>query len=176
MSAEDHDQKNNDAHDDIPDTPGVIAHPALIYAGGLSAGLLASYFLPVTFLPRRLARVLGWLLNGSGLILDFLGDRALRNAETNINPYEPVTTIVVEGPYRFTPNPLYLAGALIYAGIAVRLNGLWAALLLPLVLAVVHRGVIEREERYLEGKFGEEYLRYKTPVQDAGAALDLRSG
>jgi protein-S-isoprenylcysteine O-methyltransferase Ste14 len=165
MSAEDHDQKNNDAHDDIPDTPGVIAHPPLIYAGGLSAGLLASYFLPVTFLPRAVARVLGWLLIGSGLILGFLGDRALRNAGTNINPYEPVTTIVVEGPYRFTRNPLYVASALIYAGIAVRLNGLWVALLLPLVLGVVDRGVIEREERYLERKFGEEYLRYKAQVR-----------
>jgi protein-S-isoprenylcysteine O-methyltransferase Ste14 len=165
MSAEDHDQKNNDAHDDILDTPGVIAHPPLIYAGGLSAGVLASYFLPVTFVPRTLARVLGWLLISSGLILGFLGDRALRNAGTNINFYEPVTTIVVEGPYRYTRNPLYLASALIYAGIAVRLNGLCAVLLLPLVLGVVDRGVIEREERYLERKFGEEYLRYKAQVR-----------
>ena len=165
MSAEDHDQKKNDARDDLPDAPEVVAHPPLIYAGGLSAGLLASYFLPVTFVPGTLARVLGWLLIGSGLILGFLGDRALRNAGTNINPYEPVTTIVVEGPYRFTRNPLYVASALIYAGIAVRLNGLWAALLLPLVLVVVQRGVIEREERYLEGKFGEEYLRYKAQVR-----------
>jgi protein-S-isoprenylcysteine O-methyltransferase Ste14 len=75
------------------------------------------------------------------------------------------STIVVEGPYRFTRNPLYVASALIYAGIAVRLNGLWAALLLPLVLGVVDRGVIEREERYLERKFGEEYLRYKAQVR-----------
>jgi protein-S-isoprenylcysteine O-methyltransferase Ste14 len=165
MSAQDHDKKNNDAQDEVPDTPGVIAHPPLIYAGGLFAGLLASYFLPVTFLPRTVARVLGWPLIGSGLILGFLGDRALRNAGTNINPYEPVSTVVVEGPYRFTRNPLYLASALIYAGIAVRLNALWAALLLPLVLGVVQRGVIEREERFLERKFGEEYTRYKAQAR-----------
>jgi protein-S-isoprenylcysteine O-methyltransferase Ste14 len=42
---------------------------------------------------------------------------------------------------------------------------MWAALLLPLVLGVVDRGVIEREERYLERKFGEEYLRYKAQVR-----------
>ena len=165
MSAEDHDKKNNDVHDDIPDTPGVIAHPPLIYAGGLSAGLLANYFFAATFLPRTVARVLGWLLIGSGLVLGFLGDRTLRNAGTNINPYEPVTAIVVKGPYRFTRNPLYLATTLIYAGISVRLNALWAALLLPLVLAVIERGVIEREERYLERKFGEEYIRYKAQVR-----------
>jgi protein-S-isoprenylcysteine O-methyltransferase Ste14 len=28
-------------------------------------------------------------------------------------------------------------------------------------LLVVRRGVFEHEERYLERKFGEEYLRYK---------------
>jgi protein-S-isoprenylcysteine O-methyltransferase Ste14 len=109
--------------------------------------------------------VLGWLLTSSGLILGFLGDRTLRKAGTNINPYEPVTTIVVEGPYRFTRNPLYLASALIYAGIAVRLNALWAAVLLPLVLGVVQCAVVEREERYLERKFGEEYTQYKARVR-----------
>jgi protein-S-isoprenylcysteine O-methyltransferase Ste14 len=32
---------------------------------------------------------------------------------------------------------------------------LWAILLLPVVLLGIQRGVIEREERYLERKFGE---------------------
>jgi len=37
-------------------------------------------------------------------------------------------------------------------------------LLLPL-LVVVQIGVIQREEVYLERKFGDEYLRYKTQVR-----------
>jgi protein-S-isoprenylcysteine O-methyltransferase Ste14 len=44
-------------------------------------------------------------------------------------------------------------------------NALWAILLLPAVLLVIQRGVIEREERYLERRFGEEYLRYKARVR-----------
>ena len=55
--------------------------------------------------------------------------------------------------------------ALIYAGIAARTNALWAILLLPVALLVIQRGVIEREERYLEGKFGDEYLSYKAQVR-----------
>jgi protein-S-isoprenylcysteine O-methyltransferase Ste14 len=54
---------------------------------------------------------------------------------------------------------------MIYAGIASLANALWALLLLPVVLLVIQRGVIEREERYLERKFGEEYLRYKARVR-----------
>jgi protein-S-isoprenylcysteine O-methyltransferase Ste14 len=49
---------------------------------------------------------------------------------------------------------------MIYAGIAVLRNSLWAILFLPLVLYV-----IGREERYLERTFGEEYLAYRRRVR-----------
>jgi protein-S-isoprenylcysteine O-methyltransferase Ste14 len=55
--------------------------------------------------------------------------------------------------------------AMIYTGLALLANALWAILLLPVALLVIQRGVIEREERYLERKFGEEYLRYKAQVR-----------
>ena len=54
---------------------------------------------------------------------------------------------------------------MIYAGIAILRNALWAILLVPLVLYVMEREVIEREERYLERTFGEEYLAYKRKVR-----------
>jgi protein-S-isoprenylcysteine O-methyltransferase Ste14 len=38
-------------------------------------------------------------------------------------------------------------------------------LVLPFVLWIVRRAVIDREERYLEVRFGEEYLRYKGRVR-----------
>jgi protein-S-isoprenylcysteine O-methyltransferase Ste14 len=54
---------------------------------------------------------------------------------------------------------------MMYAGIAALRNALWAIVLLPVALLVIQRGVIEREERYLERKFGEEYLSYKARVR-----------
>jgi protein-S-isoprenylcysteine O-methyltransferase Ste14 len=54
---------------------------------------------------------------------------------------------------------------MIYTGIASLANALWAILLLPVTLLVIQRGVIEREERYLERKFGDEYLSYKAHVR-----------
>jgi protein-S-isoprenylcysteine O-methyltransferase Ste14 len=42
---------------------------------------------------------------------------------------------------------------------------LWALIVLPVALVVIERGVIEREERYLERKVGEEYLSYKARVR-----------
>src|SRR5215212_1214742 len=122
-----------------PDAPGVIAPPPLIYAGTLIAGLLAHALLPVAFLPRPVAWGLGLPLLGVGVILGLLGERALDRAGTNRSPYAPTTDLAIEGPYRFTRNPLYLGVTLVYGGIAVLFNALWAVLLLPIVLVVVRR-------------------------------------
>ena len=143
------------------DNPGVIAPPPLIYAGALAAGLLANRRYHIPFLPRPVARTLGWPLVACGLAVGFLGAREMRRAETNMDPYKPVTTVVTGGPFRFTRNPLYLSMLLIYLGISAFANGLAPILLLPFVQRLMRRGVIEREERYLERKFGDEYVQYK---------------
>ncbi len=54
---------------------------------------------------------------------------------------------------------------LLYIGISLLLNALWALLLLLPLLVMVQIGVIQREEVYLERKFGDEYLRYKAQVR-----------
>jgi protein-S-isoprenylcysteine O-methyltransferase Ste14 len=147
------------------DNPGVIAPPPLIYVGALIFGLLVGRRFPMSFLPRGVARGLGWTLLGGGVLLLGWFERAMRQADTPTNPYKPVERIATEGPFRYTRNPGYLAMTMIYGGITALANTLPAALLLPVVLHVMRRGVIEREERYLEGKFGDEYLNYKARVR-----------
>ena len=58
---------------------------------------------------------------------------------------------------------------MLYFGIGILRNALWAILFLPLLLLmtqreVIEREVIEREECYLQRTFGEEYLAYKRRV------------
>jgi protein-S-isoprenylcysteine O-methyltransferase Ste14 len=89
----------------------------------------------------------------------------MRGADTTIRIDKPVSSLVQDGPFRYTRNPGYVALAMLYIGIAVLRNALWAMVLLPLVLYVIQREVIEREERYLERTFGEEYLDYKVRVR-----------
>lgn len=143
------------------DAPGVVAPPPLIYAGGLAVGLGLDAALPSASLPRLLRTSLGWVLVVAGVVLlaSFLA--AFRRARTPVDPREATTTVVTSGPYRLSRNPAYLGMTLIYAGIAVLSQALWAFLALIVTLVVVDRGVIAREERYLGRKFGAEYLRYK---------------
>ncbi|HEX6709155.1 MAG TPA: isoprenylcysteine carboxylmethyltransferase family protein [Rubrobacter sp.] len=150
---------------DNSDNPGVIAPPPLIYASALAAGLLLTRRYRIPFLPRLLARTLGWPLVLGGLAVGFLGSREMRRADTTTDPYKPTTAIVTEGPFRFTRNPLYLSMILIYVGVSALANALPPVLLLPMVQQLMRRGVIEREERYLERMFGDEYLHYKARVR-----------
>jgi protein-S-isoprenylcysteine O-methyltransferase Ste14 len=146
------------------DIPGVIAPPPLIYLGGLAIGFALEIALPDASLPGIVQSGLGGLLLATGLGLLGWWVSSFRRAGTPMPPYEPTTALVTDGPYRLSRNPAYLAFALIYAAIALLSDAPWVLLPLPFVLAVMQRGVIEREERYLERRFGQEYrsLRART--------------
>jgi protein-S-isoprenylcysteine O-methyltransferase Ste14 len=78
---------------------------------------------------------------------------------------KPTTAIVRTGPYRFSRNPIYLAFSLLQLGIAVWLNSWWLVATLAAAVALVHYIVIQREEQYLEARFGAEYRDYKVAVR-----------
>ncbi len=152
-------------NDSTQDNPGVIAPPPLIYAGALAIGLIMHWLFPMKFFPRAGAHLLGRVSIGISGILALTAFLEMRRAGTHVDPTQPATTIVTRGPFRLTRNPLYLSLTLLYAGIALLVNSLWAIILLPGVLLLIRYGVINREERYLEQKFGEQYLRYKARVR-----------
>jgi protein-S-isoprenylcysteine O-methyltransferase Ste14 len=54
---------------------------------------------------------------------------------------------------------------LLYVGLSLALNSGWALALTPVLVWIMHAGVITREEEYLERKFGNDYLRYKQQVR-----------
>ncbi len=150
---------------DEHDNPGIRVPPPPIYLLALLLGLLLDRRTHVPFLPRGVARVLGWPLVGGGMALAAWFVWTMRSADTTIRIDKPVSSLVQDGPFRYSRNPGYVALTMICAGIAALRNALWAILLLPLVLFVIQREVIEREERYLERTFGEEYLNYKRRVR-----------
>ena len=101
----------------------------------------------------------------AGLSLLIWAGSVLKMGGTNVNPSQPALTIVRNGPYRFTRNPMYLSLCLLQVSLAFFLND-WISLLFVIPLALVlHYGVILREERYLEAKFGAPYLALRREVR-----------
>jgi protein-S-isoprenylcysteine O-methyltransferase Ste14 len=119
--------------------------------------------------PLRLAasawRTPGWVLIviGAGLMVSAVV--TFRRAGTTPNPTKPAAALALGGPYRFTRNPMYVGWVLVYLGGVLVVNAAWPLLFLPVVIAVVHRTFIAKEERYLEQKFGAAYRQYKARVR-----------
>ena len=157
---------------------GVRVPPPLLFAGGLGAALALDAILPWRFAealpglsllgsgtpwgPRLLA---GGVFVALGLALALWAAAAFRRARTTVLPWGRASYLVPEGPYRFSRNPMYLGMALAYAGLALALGSWWAWPMLPVVLLVVTRLVIAREERHLEARFGDDYARYRDRVR-----------
>jgi protein-S-isoprenylcysteine O-methyltransferase Ste14 len=151
--------------DSSHDTPGVITYPPLIYAAGLVIGYVLHRLWPMAWLPRGPHWIAGLVLIALGMIPAFGALAVMYRARTSVDPHRPTTALVTHGPFRYTRNPIYLAFTVVYLGAAALANGLMLLVPLPVVIAVMQRGVIEREERYLERKFGDSYRQYESRVR-----------
>jgi protein-S-isoprenylcysteine O-methyltransferase Ste14 len=146
---------------------GVIAPPPLIFLGFLALAAVLETLVPTpaTDLFPYVRYVAGTVLFIIGLVIGVAGLQGLRASGTNISTDLPTTALVVDGIYRWSRNPLYLAVTLAYVGLAIAAGSAWAVILLFPLLVVMNIGVISREERYLEREFGDAYRAYKSRVR-----------
>jgi len=81
------------------------------------------------------------------------------------NPWKPTPHIEERGPFRLTRNPMYLQMVLVCLGLAIILMNWWVLVLTPVCGWLLQQFAILPEEAYLERKFGEAYLAYKSRVR-----------
>ena len=142
--------------------------PPLAYAGTFAAGMLLGRFVwdrDIPLIGHGFERTLGAFTLMVGLAILFTAVGLFRKARTNLEPWKPASTLVTEGVYRWTRNPIYLGMALAYAGGALMTHSLITLLLLAPLLLVIQRRVIEPEERYLETRFGDAYRAYRAETR-----------
>jgi len=147
------------------DNPGVIALPPLIFLVAILVGALIHWIRP---LPIPVATPWRWVAGAviaACVAFAVWARTTFTRAGTNVNPNLPSLVIVESGPFRFTRNPMYLAMtvALIALAFATRVG--WYLVLLVPVFALIHWGVVRREERYLSEKFGAPYDAYRQRVR-----------
>lgn len=146
-----------------PDTAGILAPPPLLYLGSLASGIALNLLFHWHLLDDPLVlQMLGFLLAASGASIARWSFVTMRMMGTSADPRKSSMALATAGPYRISRNPIYLAMTMVYVGTGLLLNSFWPlVLLIPLVL-LMHYGVILREEKYLEGKFGKPYREYKS--------------
>lgn len=144
---------------------GVVAPVPVIYGAALALGLAAEFTLPTVPLPRTVTLWLGGVIIALSIPIVISAFRALTRARTAFDARKPTTSLVSDGAFHYSRNPTYLSLTLLYVGLALVLGSPWVLLMVVPAVALTQWGVVLREERYLEAKFGEEYRRYKTNVR-----------
>ena len=150
---------------DNNDKPGVVAVPTLIYLAALSVGIILDLLWSVSVFPRVMRYGLGVPLITLGFaVMPFVLPH-YRRAGTPYDVRGTASALVTTGAHRISRNPGYVAITLVYVGAGVVYDNVWMLVLLAPLLTVMHHGVVLREERHLDARFGDEYRHYRASVR-----------
>ncbi|HEX9104992.1 MAG TPA: isoprenylcysteine carboxylmethyltransferase family protein [Polyangia bacterium] len=138
-----------------------------MFLGLLLVGVGLRYVIAPPPLPgsRLVQLVVGGVLVALALALGGTAQGLFRRSGQHPAPWKPSPSLVLQGPYRFTRNPMYVGMTGVQVGIGVMLGNLWVVLLAAPALMIVHYTAVLREEAYLEEKFGDDYLQLKRRVR-----------
>ena len=138
-------------------------HPPLL-AGGLLLGTLILHSL-FEYGDVRVHQLLGLLLVAVGALVCSFAAAIFQARDTTRKPWGEPSQFVVERPYTFTRNPMYVGVVAALLGFAIFFGSI-VMLLAPVGLFVwLDRMVIPGEEGTMERMFGQRYVDYKTRVR-----------
>ncbi|QEC69233.1 isoprenylcysteine carboxylmethyltransferase family protein [Panacibacter ginsenosidivorans] len=149
------------------DHPGVYIPPPLLYAAMFFAAVQMQKLLPLSkaFFYTTTSKITGTLIILIGLLFNFPALRQFFKTKNTVVTIKPATSLQTTGIYAVSRNPMYVSLLLIYTGLWFITGNWWNVILLPLLVLILQEYVIKREEKYLNRRFGAQYLEYKARVR-----------
>ena len=131
----------------------------------LSLCMLATWFFTETPTQTLPLSLVGLFLIGFGFLLAFNSISKFLNAKTGVVPFSESTTLITEGVYKYTRNPMYVGMNSFLLGLLIILNNPLNFIFLVVFFFIVRNMFVIKEEVQMEETFGEEYLTYKGKVR-----------
>lgn len=144
----------------MSDRPDILVLPPAAMAISLVATSILGRVIPIFTWPpfgSVILLIVGSAFFASGLWLIVTAAIKFFHYDDGVNPQAATKTIITDGPYRHTRNPMYLGLLLIHFGLSLAFSLDWTLVTTPILWAVLHWGVVLREEQYLLEKYGQEY-------------------
>lgn len=140
--------------------------PAVVFLVCLALLLMIDNYLPGPSLPE----VPIWIIAVPvivGIVVALAGVIQFSMRSTTVNPHRPgnTTTLVTNGVYRFTRNPMYLGLLLLLVAVVLKYGNILGVLIVALFILYMNRFQIIPEEQAMEEKFGEAYQTHKKNVR-----------
>ena len=117
--------------------------------------------LPIAKIVPRYWNVLGIIPLALGVVINLLADRAFREANTTVKPFEKSAALQTDGVFQVSRNPMYLGFVLVLIGIAVLLRSLTPYLVVIGLAVLMQRVYIVVEESKLASEFGAQWESYR---------------
>ncbi len=150
---------------DLKSGTGIKVPPPIIYLAALISGVVLDYFWPYLPLHENWGNIIGAVLILASILLVPTVLIRFKKVGTTFDVRKSATTLITNGPYRFSRNPAYISLTLLYLGLGSVFNNVWIIALVIPVLLIMDLWIVRKEERHLEEIFGEEYLQYKSSVR-----------
>jgi protein-S-isoprenylcysteine O-methyltransferase Ste14 len=109
--------------------------------------------------------IIGLGLIGLGFLLAFNSIARFIRAKTGVVPFSESTTLITEGFYKYTRNPMYVGMNSFLLGLILILKNPLNIIFLIIFFFVVRNMFVLKEEVQMEETFGEDYLTYKRKVR-----------
>ena len=141
--------------------------PPLVFLGAIVLGVTVQHkAMPLSLVfARGLRLAAAVLILACGVSLVASARILFKRTGQNPIPWKPTPELILQGPYRFTRNPMYVGVTLFVIGLGLALNNLWISLFAAPALLLVHFIAVLPEERYLAAKFGESYRSFLAQVR-----------
>lgn len=102
----------------------------------------------------------GWILFVLGLLVAIFVNRQFARYETTIKPFEESTTLITDGLFAISRNPIYLASVIGLIGFWLGLGTVSPVIVIPIYVWLITTRFIVVEEAMLEARFGDTYREY----------------
>jgi protein-S-isoprenylcysteine O-methyltransferase Ste14 len=147
------------------DSAHILAAPPFFFIIPLLIGVVLEYLIPTKIFSTLASIIIGLLFSWASLPYFILSLKSFFKAKTTFDARNSTTSLVTTGIYKISRNPAYLSLVLLYIGISFLINSIWILILVVPAFYSIQKFCIEREEKYLEGKFGDPYRAYKKQVR-----------
>jgi len=126
--------------------------------------------LALAWLPGEPVMAAPWYYAGAivligGIAVAVVASRQFAVVGTNIVPLTRSSSLVTNGAFALTRNPMYVGMVLVLIGTALLLNRPWPWLVPCAFTAVLYFRFIRHEEALMAQTFGDAYLQYKQRVR-----------
>jgi protein-S-isoprenylcysteine O-methyltransferase Ste14 len=100
-----------------------------------------------------------------GLFINLQANKTMRQNRTSTNFFEKPVNLIIDGPFRYSRNPIYLGGVIFSFGLAILLGSLISFIFPFILFLLLNFLYIPQEEKRLKKIFGREYLIYMKKVR-----------